>query len=125
MPVAMMPAANSAKVNTPAIGRSASAACEDVWISVTPLACSVAAVAKMMNRAMRFEMPIPTAVSVRMRTSSGPASRGRDAQRLDVASMQLLHFLPGLPEEQVGADRRAEDGDQGHGMRRVKNELRD
>ena len=40
----MIPAANSAKVKTPAIGRSASAAWAEVWISVTPCACSVAAV---------------------------------------------------------------------------------
>ena len=45
-------------------------------MSVTPLAFKVAAVAKMMNSAMRFEIPMPTMVSVRMRASSGPASRG-------------------------------------------------
>ena len=63
-------------VNTPAMGRNASAAWEDVWISVTPAAFNVAAVAKMMNKAMRFETPIPKNVSMRMRESSAPASRG-------------------------------------------------
>ena len=53
-----------------------------------------------------------------------PGVAGRDAKRLDVASMQFFHLLPGLPEEQIGADRRAKDGDHGHGMRRVKNEMR-
>ena len=71
-----MPSANSAKVKTPAIGRSASAAWAEVWMSVTPLACSVAAVAKMMKMATTFETPIPTTVSVRMRANCGPASRG-------------------------------------------------
>ena len=45
-------------------------------MSVTPLAFSVAAVAKMMNKAIRFETPMPKIVSVRMRASSGPALRG-------------------------------------------------
>jgi hypothetical protein len=38
--------------------------------------------------------------------------------------MQLFHFLPRLPEEQIGADRRAKDRDNSHGMRRVENETR-
>ena len=42
----MIPSANSAKANWPAIGRSASAACDEVSMSVMPLALSVAAVAK-------------------------------------------------------------------------------
>ena len=60
MPVPMMPAANSTKVNTPATGRSASAACDEVWISVMPCAFSVAAVVMMMKSAIRLEKPIPT-----------------------------------------------------------------
>ncbi len=51
----MMPAANSANVNTPAIGRSASAAWADVWMSLMPCAFKVAAVATMMNRLIMFE----------------------------------------------------------------------
>ena len=39
MPVPMMPEANSAKANSPPIGRSASAACAELWMSVMP--CSV------------------------------------------------------------------------------------
>ena len=58
MPI--IPAANRAKVNTPAIGRSASAAWDDVWISVIPCAFSVAAVVTMMKKLMRLEYPIPT-----------------------------------------------------------------
>ena len=76
MPVAMMPAANRAKPNGPATGRSASAACAEVRMSVTPLACNVAAAAKMMNTAMILETVMPTMVSVRMRASSAPAVRG-------------------------------------------------
>ena len=56
----MMPNANRANVNTPAIGRSASAACAEVWMLVTPCAFRVAAVLTMMNRATTFEYPIPT-----------------------------------------------------------------
>ena len=66
-PMPMMPAANSTKVNGPAIGRSASAACAEVWISVMPCACSVVAVVMMMNRLMTLEYPMPTQVSSRMR----------------------------------------------------------
>ena len=58
MPI--MPAANNAKVNTPAIGRSASAAWAEVWMSVIPCAFSVAAVVMMMNRLIRLEYPMPT-----------------------------------------------------------------
>ena len=42
------------------VGRSASAACDEVWISVMPCACSVAAAVSMMNSATRLESPIPT-----------------------------------------------------------------
>jgi hypothetical protein len=41
-----------------------------------------------------------------------------------VQAVLLLHFLPGLPEEQVGADRRAQRGDHGHRCLPVKGELR-
>src|SRR5712671_1443418 len=58
-PIPMMPAANRAKVKTPAIGRSASAAWAEVWISVIPCACNVAAVVMMMNRLIRLENPMP------------------------------------------------------------------
>ena len=51
----MMPVANRAKVNTPAIGRSASAAWAAVWMSVMPCAFKVAAVATMMNRLITIE----------------------------------------------------------------------
>jgi hypothetical protein len=67
MPVPMMPRLNSTKVNSPASGRSASAACAEVWMSVTPTACSVAAVLRMMKKAIRFENVIPTIVSTLMR----------------------------------------------------------
>ena len=56
----MMPAAKMAKAKAPAIGRSASAACAEVWMSVTPWAFSVAAVVMMMNSATRFESAMPT-----------------------------------------------------------------
>ena len=55
MPVPTMPSVNTAKVSGPAIGRSASAACEEVWMSVMPPACSVAAAAMMMNNEMILE----------------------------------------------------------------------
>jgi len=55
----MMPRLNSRKAKRPAIGFSASAACADVWMSTTPLACSFAAVLMMMKSAMRFENHMP------------------------------------------------------------------
>ena len=55
----MIPAANTANANSPAIGRSASAACAEVWMLVSPCAFKVAAVVMMMNRLIRLENPIP------------------------------------------------------------------
>jgi len=45
------------------MGRKASAAWAEVRMSVTLLACSVAAAVIMIARAMKFENPIPTKVS--------------------------------------------------------------
>ena len=36
----------------------------------------------------------------------------RDTKRLGMMAMLLLHFLPGLPEKQIGADSRPENSDQ-------------
>ena len=55
-----MPRAKTTNTNGPAMGRSASAACDEVWMSVTPWACRVAAVVSMMNSATRFESAMPT-----------------------------------------------------------------
>jgi hypothetical protein len=41
--ILIIPTANRVNVNTPAIGRSASAAWSEVWMSVTPCAFNVAA----------------------------------------------------------------------------------
>ena len=107
----MMPAANRAKASSPAIGRKASAACAAVSILVTPCAPSVAAVVTMMKKAMRFEAShaypgidrdMPEGVLPRI---GAHAISGAEAQT------GFLGLLRGLPEEQVGADRRAEDGD--------------
>ena len=76
MPVATMPMVKSAKVQGPAMGRSASAAWPEVWMSVTPWALSVAAVARMMKSAIRLEKPMPTIVSRRIRASSPLAAFG-------------------------------------------------
>ena len=112
----MMPSAKTVKAKRPAIGRSASAAWAEVWMSVTPCACSVAAVVSMMNSAMMFEAPMPTRVSSRMRAIWRGACVGRLDQRLGLGIFFLvLHLLAGLPEEQVGADRGAEHGDD-HGQ---------
>jgi len=51
----MIPAANNPNVNAPATGRGASAACAEVWMSVIPCICRVAAVVTMMNRLIRLE----------------------------------------------------------------------
>ena len=47
MPVPTIPMLKRRKANGPAMGRNASAACPDVWISPTPAWCKVAAVAIM------------------------------------------------------------------------------
>ena len=72
----MMPSAKMVKAKRPAIGRSASAACDEVWMSVTPCAFSVAAVVSMMNSAMMFEKPMPTIVSSCMRAICRGACSG-------------------------------------------------
>ena len=75
----MIPAANSAKVSSPAIGRRASAACEAVSIFVMPLACSVAAVVTMMKKAMRLAKTIPIQVSNEMREKKSACESADDA----------------------------------------------
>ena len=45
-------------------------------MSVTPSACSVAAVVKMMASAIRFENPMPASVSTRMRSKASAACSG-------------------------------------------------
>ncbi|SRR6267154_1859453 len=62
-----------ANANSPAIGRSASAACADVAISVTPRLFSVAAVAKTIASDTSELNATPVMVSMRMPASSGPA----------------------------------------------------
>ncbi len=54
-----MPAANSRKANSPAMGRSAVAASAEVWMVVMPCTCSVTAVVRMMKKATRLEKPMP------------------------------------------------------------------
>ena len=72
----MMPRAKIRNTPAPATGRNASAACDDVWMSVTPPACSVAAVVTTMNSATMFDRPIPIAVSQRIRLNSARACSG-------------------------------------------------
>ena len=52
----------------------------------------------------------------------GPARA--DVERLDVAAVLFFHLLPGLPEEQVGADCRPENRYQRHRVRLVEGEVR-
>ena len=68
-PVPMIPSAKITKANCPAIGLRASAACDEVSISLTPWALSVAAVVSMMKSAMMLERPMPTSVSSWMRAN--------------------------------------------------------
>jgi len=56
----MIPMAKIVKASLPAIGRRASAAWDEVLMSVTPWACRVAAVVRMMNSATALEKPMPT-----------------------------------------------------------------
>ena len=114
----MIPIANRAKANWPAIGRSASAACAAVPICVMPLACSVAAVASMMASAMRLEKAMPSKVSARIRRSSFVAAARRLLERLGAGrNRDLLGFLRALPEEKIGADGGPEHRDDGQHCR--------
>ena len=56
----MMPSEKLRNTNCPATGRRASAACAGVWMSVMPLAFSVAPAVITMNSATRFDRPMPT-----------------------------------------------------------------
>src|SRR5690242_4273803 len=105
-----MPAANMAKVSSPAIGRSASAACAAVSMVVTPCSWRAAAVVTMMKKAdqigrhhadpgIRGDMP---------EMCLGAIAEAVGAYLLLMAEARLLSFLRGLPEEQIGADRRPE-----------------
>jgi len=73
-----------------------------------PAACRVAAVLRMMKNAIRFEKPMPTYVSNRMRASDGAPPRGvRQQGAAAVACLdraQIFHLLRGLPKEQVRTD---------------------
>ena len=81
-------------------------------MSVTPCACSVAAVVSMMNSAIRLEKPMPTSVSSRMRAICARRLLRRLVQRLGLRLFLLvLDFFVGLPEEEIGADRGAEHRD--------------
>ena len=73
----MMPSAKTTKANSPAMGCSAFAASEEVWMSVTPCACRVAAVVSMMKSATMLDAPMPTIVSSLMRASCRGAWPGR------------------------------------------------
>ena len=53
-----------------------------------------------------------------------PGTARRNTERFDMAAVLFLDLLPGLPEKQIGADRRAENGDQRHGVRLVECEAR-
>ena len=109
----MMPSAKMNSANAPAIGLSASAACDEDWMSVMPVACSVAAVVMMIAIAIRLENAMPTSVSIRMRRISSLPIGGILLQRLLVGIDALLFgLLRRLPDEQIRRDGRAEDGDQ-------------
>jgi hypothetical protein len=81
-------------------------------MSVIPCAFRVAAVVSMMKRAMRFERPMPTSVSSRMRAICRGRLLGRVDQRLGLGIFPLIFDLfARLPEEEIGADGGAKDGD--------------
>ena len=58
------------------VNQRVAAACDEVAISRTPLACNVAAVAKTMASEISVLKAIPVNVSIRMRLSSEPAAFG-------------------------------------------------
>ena len=116
----MMPSAKIANANSPAIGRSASAACAEVWMLVMPCMLSVTAVAT--HDAQRDdvgEQSCRRTVSCLMRDRCSAAYSGcvRSSRAIGPA-LVVLDLLRGLPEEQVRADRGAEHGD--HHCRRSR-----
>ena len=62
---------------------------------------NVTTAASMMKNATRLETPTPTYVSFWIRFSCRCACSGA----FSLGGALLLHFLGGLPEEQIGADR--------------------
>ena len=108
----MMPGANSAKVKSPASGRSASAASVAELMSVTPFACSADGGGQDDEEGDAVgEQHAGDGVG-RCGASSGRLPALQLAQRLvALALVHLLDLLRGLPEEQIGADRGAEHGD--------------
>src|ERR1700704_4392879 len=120
----MMPSANTRNAKSPAIGRNASAACVEVSIVVTPFACRVAAVVKMMASAITFENPMPTRVSARMRGFGRLVGRP-DQRPLETVDPLVLGLLRGLPEKQVGRYGCPEDRQQGREELVTPNDARD
>ncbi len=77
-----------------------------------PAACSVAAALTMMKSAIRFEKPMPMYVSILIRRRCRRAVSGACVSGAAAGSgIDLLDFLRRLPEEEIGADRRAEQRD--------------
>ena len=121
----MMPSANSAKAKSPATGRSASAACAELPIAVAPSACRVAAVgdhdgeADQHRDAHSYDRVQPDALQRRRRLLRRPQQRPAARQHALV-----LDLLGRLPEQQVGRERHAEDGDHRRDPGRVRGQAR-
>ena len=65
------------------------------------------------------------AVSVRIRANCAGASSGLIPCDLRRTSIRILHLEAGLPEEEVGADRGAEDGDERRCVPGIQGQVRD
>ena len=112
-------------MNTPAIGRSASAAWAEVWMSVMPCAFKVAAVADDDEQADHVRVAHP---------DIGIEAHPRDLRRRLLRRLEqrvrggidplVLGLLRGLPEEAVGRDRRAQHRDHGDDVVRAQREIR-
>src|SRR3954469_12897808 len=113
-PVPTIPSAKIVSASEPAIGRNASAACAEVAMSVTPLTFSVAAVVIMIASAIRLG-DAHAGQRVELDAVEGRLPLlGRALQDFSARDRAyVLSFLAGLPEEQVGADRRPEYCDDG------------
>ena len=121
----MIPRAKIRKANWPAIGRSASAAWDDVWMSVMPVRfqrrrCGDHDEQSDDVRKRHAEVgvdPYPPKLAGRLLR--------RLLQRLRVRPLlHLVDLLFGLPEEKVWADRRAEDGDDEREVARGERDVR-
>ena len=112
--------------NLPAIGRKASAACAEVWMSVLPEACERSGSGKdNRQRDQVGECHADDGVGTNAIEFLSRAIVPVDQRLLARIDPLLFGLLRGLPEEQIGRDRGAEDRDDGGEVIRAPGQFRD